>query len=115
MSEPIEARILPHDLESERAVLGAILIRPDVFFDVADVLQADDFYRDAHRRIFRHMRALVDTKTAIDALTLRDALARANELEPVGGAAYVIGLTDGVPRSTNAPDYARIVREKARL
>jgi replicative DNA helicase len=115
MSEPIVARVLPHDLEAERAVLGAILLRPDVFFDVADVLQPDDFYRDAHRRIFRHVHALVELKTAIDGLTLRDSLARTNELEEVGGISYLFSLTDGVPRSTNAPDYARIVREKAQL
>lgn len=115
MSEPIEARVLPHDLSAERAVLGAILIRPDVWFDVAEQLRQSDFYRDPHRRIFAKMLELSEAKIAIDGVTLKDALARDNELESVGGPAYLFALTDGVPHSTNAVEYARIVRDKAQL
>lgn len=115
MSDLIEARVLPHDLVAERAVLGAILMRPDVLFDVAPLITPPDFFRDAHRRIFRHLLAMCEAKIGIDGLTLRDALQRSNELEAVEGPAYIFSLTDGVPHSVNAAEYARIVREKSAL
>jgi len=115
VSDAMHERVMPHDLEAERAVLGAVLLRPDVFYDVAAIVCPDTFWRDAHRRIFRHMGALAEAKVAIDGLTVRNALEHANELDDVGGPAYVFGLTDGVPHSTNAVHYAQIVRERATL
>lgn len=108
-------RTLPHNLEAERSVLGAILSHNDALELVRDVLTADDFYRDAHRRIYRAMAGLSDNRFPIDYVTLREALVRTGELDEVGGPAYVSSLTDGVPRSTNAGHYARIVKDKATL
>jgi replicative DNA helicase len=105
--------IPPHSLEAERSVLGAILIRPDVLHDVADQVRPEDFFRDAHRRIFRHMLVLSARKVEIDGLTVKESLAASNELEEVGGPAYLYGLSDGVPHSVNAPVYARIVQSHA--
>lgn len=113
MSSYDVGRVLPHDLAAECAVLGAILIRPDVLFDVREQVGPDDFYRDANKRIFRHIERLFAEKTAIDPLTLRDSLTRTSELEQVG-VPYLFGLTDGVPHSTHAIHYARIVREHCR-
>src|SRR5262245_42733354 len=115
MSDPIEARVLPHDLDAERATLGAVLIDPEQFPDCAEQVKPEDFYRDAHHRIFKHIAALDEAKVALDALTLRDSLARSGDLDPIGGPSYLFGLTDGVPRSRNAVEYARIVREKSEL
>jgi replicative DNA helicase len=108
-------RSLPHNLEAERSVLGAILVHNDAFNLAAQIIDSRDFYRDAHRRIFDRMVALSERHDAIDFVTLKEELARAGELDEVGGPAYVAALADGVPRATNVEYYARIVKEKSTL
>lgn len=108
-------RSLPHNLEAERAVLGAILIHNEAFNHAAEVLQPRDFFRDAHQRIFEKMVQLSERNEAIDLVTLKEALNRSHELDQVGGPAYITALADGLPRSTNVEYYARIVREKSTL
>src|SRR6516225_3964288 len=89
-------RTLPHNLEAE-------------------VIDAGDFFREAHRRIFNKMVALTERGDAIDLVTLKEELGRSGDLEEVGGPAYIAALVDGVPRSTNVEHYARIIKEKATL
>ena len=108
-------RTLPHNLEAERSILGAILVHNDAFNLAAQVIDARDFYRDAHRRIFNRMVALNERGQAIDFVTLKEELGRSGELDDVGGPAYVASLADGVPRATNVEYYARIVKEKSTL
>src|SRR5581483_6909392 len=108
-------RTLPHNLEAERSVLGAILLHNDAFNAAAEVIDASDFFRDAHRRIFDKMVRLSDRGDAIDLVTLKEELARSGDLDEVGGPAYISALVDGVPRSTNVEHYARIIKEKATL
>ncbi len=108
-------RTLPHNLEAERSVLGAILVHNDAFNLAAQVIDSRDFYRDAHRRIFDKMVMLNERNQAIDFVTLKEELSRAGEIDEVGGPAYVASLADGVPRATNVEYYARIVKEKATL
>jgi replicative DNA helicase len=108
-------RTLPHNLEAERSVLGAILVHNDAFNLAAQVIDSRDFYRDAHRRIFDKMVALNERHHAIDFVTLKEELARAGELDEAGGPAYIASLADGVPRATNVEYYARIVKEKSTL
>ena len=108
-------RTLPHNLEAERSVLGAILVHNDAFNTAAQVIDSRDFYRDAHRRIFDRMVTLSERGDAIDFITLKEELSRGGELDAVGGPAYVASLVDGVPRATNVEYYARIVKEKATL
>jgi len=108
-------RTLPHNLEAEKCVLGAILIDNPSFNQAAEVIDAGDFFRDAHRRIFEKMVGLSERNQAIDPVTLKDELTRSGELDEVGGPAYVASLTDGVPRSANVEYYARIVKEKSTL
>jgi replicative DNA helicase len=108
-------RTLPHNLEAERSVLGAILVHNDAFNQAAQVIDARDFYRDAHRRIFDKMVALSERHQAIDFVTLKEELSRGGDLDEVGGPAYVASLADGVPRATNVEYYARIVKEKSTL
>lgn len=108
-------RTLPHNLEAEKCVLGAILIDNPSFNQAAEVIDAQDFFRDAHRRIFEKMVGLSERSQPIDPVTLKDELVRTGELDEVGGPAYVASLTDGVPRSANVEYYARIVKEKATL
>ena len=106
---------LPHNLEAERCVLGAILIHNDAFNVAAELVDADDFFREAHRRVFDKMVDLNERQQAIDFVTLKDELSRSGDLDEVGGPAYISSLADGVPRSTNVEHYARIVKEKATL
>jgi replicative DNA helicase len=108
-------RILPHNLEAERSVLGAILIDNDTYNLAAAVLTPQAFFRDAHRRIYDKMTALAERSQPIDLITLKEELERAGDLEEVGGPAYIASLLDGVPRSTNVEYYAKIVKEKATL
>jgi len=108
-------RTLPHNLEAEKSVLGAILINNQAFNQAAEVIDSQDFFRDAHRRIFEKMVGLTDRNQPVDFVTLTDELTRSGELDEVGGPAYVSALTDGVPRSANVEYYARIVKEKSTL
>ena len=96
-------------------MLGAILLDNEVFNTAISIVTSAAFFRDAHRRIFERMTVLVERRSAIDFVILREELERAGELEEVGGAAYLASLVDGVPRATNVEYYARIVKEKATL
>lgn len=108
-------RALPHNLEAERAVLGACLIRHDAIDEVLGVLEPAHFYRDAHRRIWSQMRRLALRRVMTDLVTVKEALSTAQELDEIGGPVYLASLVDGVPRSTNVASYAGIVRQKAQL
>lgn len=110
-----EQRTLPHNLEAERSVLGAILLHNDVFNQVAQLVDSRDFFRDAHRRIFDCMVSLNERGQAIDFVTLKEELRRTGDLEDSGGPAYIAALTEGMPRVSNIEHYARIVREKSTL
>ena len=108
-------RTLPHNLEAEKCVLGAVLINNHAFNQASEVLTSDDFFRDAHRRIYEKMIALSERSEPIDLVTLKDELIRSGDLDEVGGPAYISALTDGVPRSANVEYYAKIVKEKSTL
>ena len=112
---PPKDRTLPHNPEAERTVLGAILVDNQAFNSAAEILRREDFYREAHRRIFEAMAALAERSQPIDLVTLKDELARQSALEAVGGAAYLAGLVDGVPRITSVEHWSRIIKEKAVL
>jgi len=106
---------LPGNLDAERSVLGAVLLDNAAYTYAAELLLADDFSNDAHRRIFARMVALAETARPIDPVTLTEELLRTGELEAVGGVAYLSVLTESLPRSVNAAHYARIVKDKAVL
>src|SRR3954454_16404192 len=111
----IAERTLPHNLEAEKSVLGAILVHNEAFNHAAELIDARDFFRDAHRRIFDRMVAVSERGDAIDFVTLKEELSRGGELDGVGGPAYIASLADGVPRSANVEYYAKIVKEKSTL
>ena len=108
-------RNLPHNVDAERSVLGAILIENSSINLAQEILKEEDFYREGHRAIYRTMTALSERRSAIDLITVKDELSRTGNLDKVGGAPYVASLLDGVPRSANIEHYARIVRQKAVL
>jgi replicative DNA helicase len=108
-------RVLPHNLEAERSVLGAVLIDNQAFPFALATVSGGMFYRDAHRRLFEAIGRLEAKRVPMELVTLREELTRAGELDEVGGPAYVASLVDGVPHATNVEYYARIVREKWQL
>ena len=112
---PVSERSLPHNLEAEKAVLGAVLIDNEQFNRAAELIDSPDFYRHAHQQIFDKMVSLIDRDEVIDLVTLKEELNRAGILNVVGGPAYIASLVDGVPKSTNVEYYAKIVKEKATL
>jgi hypothetical protein len=103
---------LPHNLEAERAVLGAVLLDNNALSAAIENLRPENFFLDQHRRIFTQMIALAESQQAIDLVILTEELRRRGELEAAGDAAYVASLADGMPRVTNISHYARIVKEK---
>ena len=109
------AKPLPHSLEAERSILGAVLLDARALDVAAETLRAEHFFLDQHRRIYERMLELRGAQRAIDTLTVMDELVRHGELESSGGAAYLGVLLDGVPRISHVAHYARIVREKALL
>lgn len=109
------SKTLPHSDEAERAVLGAVLLDNSLQDQAAEILTEQDFYSDAHRLIFAKMEALSSQTRAIDSVTLLEELRKEDRLDQVGGAAYISSLMDGVPRTSNLEEYARIVKEKSIL
>ena len=106
---------LPHNLEAERSVLGAIILDNALVGEAVEFISADDFYLSGHRLLFEHMVQLYENSRAIDFVTLTSELKDSGHLESVGGGAYISSLVDGVPRISNLEYYARIVHEKATL
>lgn len=109
---PAERRI-PWSPDAEQAVLGAMLLDQDAALKAAELLVDDAFYKEAHRRLFRAMTAIIDKNDVLDPIVLRDELDRRGDLEAVGGIDYVSVLLDVVPTAANVEFHARIVKDKA--
>jgi replicative DNA helicase len=108
-------RLPPQNLDAEQAVLGSILIDRDAIIEVADFLHTEDFYRQAHARIFAAMLSLFEHREPIDVVTVAEELERAGELESVGGASYLSTLGNDTPTAVHVAQYGRIVERKATL
>ncbi|VHF55580.1 replicative DNA helicase [Streptococcus pyogenes] len=115
MPEVAELRVQPQDLLAEQSVLGSIFISPDKLIAVREFISPDDFYKYAHKIIFRAMITLSDRNDAIDATTIRTILDDQDDLQSIGGLSYIVELVNSVPTSANAEYYAKIVAEKAML
>jgi replicative DNA helicase len=108
-------RQLPQSVEAERAVLGSILLLPEVFDEVALVIRANDFCDDANRRIYEHLLAMHDNGQRIGLMLVVERLKKAGVFEAVGGAAYLAEIGRQVPTAAHAEYYARIVADKSVL
>lgn len=108
-------RQVPFDEAAEQQVLGSLLIDRDAIFKIADSLAQDDFYIARHQRIYASIYALLERRERIDPLTVQVELARREELDRVGGAAYLRSLVDQVPTAVEIERHARVVRDKAIL
>ncbi|GAB5404784.1 MAG: replicative DNA helicase [Aureliella sp.] len=111
--QPILDRTPPCDISAEIAVLGSIILMPDVCDDLVMILRADDFYDDANRILYQHMTDMTDAGRKIDVTLLVDILKKADDYEAVGGSAYLAKLANSVPNAAHAVYYAEIVRSKA--
>jgi replicative DNA helicase len=105
----------PWSLEAEQAILGAMLLDQEAALRATELLEADAFYKEGHRRLFRAMMTLVEQRSVIDHVTLRDELLRRNELEVAGGAEYLAELADAVATAANLEHHARLVHDKHML
>src|SRR6267143_3057559 len=108
-------RQLPYDESAEQQVLGSLLIDRDAIFKVVDLLGKDDFYLARHQRIYGTVQALLERRERIDPLTVQIELARREELDRVGGPAYLRDLTELVPTAVEIERHARVVRDRAIL
>jgi replicative DNA helicase len=104
---------IPQNREAEEAVVGAVLINPEVYYDLAQFLQPDDFYIHRHRWIWEAFNRLHEQRVPIDLLTVTEALDRANQLGEIGGPAYLTALLNQVPTSLHAEAYGRMVEAAA--
>ena len=114
-NDPWLNKVPPHNTEAEQSILSAILIENNTLQEVLEVLSEQDFYREAHRKIFKAMVELFEKNEPADLVTLTNLLKERGLLGSVGGASYLAELVDTVPMAVNAAHYAKIVREKATL
>jgi replicative DNA helicase len=126
-SEPVEKRlsgpvggssasstsVIPHNREAEEAVVGAVLINPEAYYDLAQFLQADDFYIHRHRWIWEAFARLHEKRIPLDFLTVTEELQSAGQLAEIGGPAYLTALLNQVPTSLHAEAYGRMVEASA--
>lgn len=115
LAELDELRVQPQDILAEQSVLGAIFIDPDKLVFVREYIGAEDFFKHAHKLIFKAMVALADQNDVIDATTMRNYLVNQGDLETVGGLSYLAEIIGAVPTAANAEFYAKIVAEKSNL
>ncbi|MGO2132688.1 MAG: replicative DNA helicase [Halomonas sp.] len=113
--ETAALKVPPHSLEAEQSVLGGLMLDNQAWDDVSDRLMADDFYRYEHRLIFNAMIQLAESSNPLDVVTLSEALEGRDQLDSVGGLAYLAELARTTPSASNIRAYADIVRERATL
>ena len=109
------AKIPPQNTEAEQSILGSLMIDKDAIIKVADILSADDFYRQDHGEIYTAILQLFENRKPIDVVTLTDELEKAKKLKNVGGASYITTLVNSVPTAAHITTYATIVHQKATL
>ena len=108
-------KIPPQNIEAEQSLLGCLLIDKDSLVKIADIIRADDFYKDAHREIFETILELYEKREPIDLISLGNRLEERNTLEKIGGKTYLTTLTNTVPTASHIVSYAQIVQRKSTL
>ena len=106
-------KLPPHSIEAEQSLLGALLLDNQAFDRVADLVVADDFYRDDHRRIWRHISRLAEASRPADVVTVSESIEASEDKDKTGGAAYLAALAQNTPSALNVRRYAELVRERA--
>lgn len=106
-------QIVPHSREAEEAVLGAVLINPEAYYDVAQFLRGEDFYIHRHRWVWEAFAHLNEQRVPIDFLTVAGELERSGQLAEIGGHAFLSALVNNVPTSLHAEAYGQMVEQTA--
>ncbi|HJW23931.1 MAG TPA: replicative DNA helicase [Rhodocyclaceae bacterium] len=112
MNAPAELHLPPHSIEAEQSVIGGLLLDNNAWERIAGLVADSDFYRDEHRRIFRHITQMLDRGQPADVVTVAESLEGSNESERTGGLAYLGELAANTPSAANIRRYAEIVRER---
>ena len=117
MSEQVVVpdRMVPHNVEAEQAVLGALLIDPDAIYKVNTFVRAEDFYVERHQWIYDSIITLHERREAVDFVTLCDELERRERLVDMGGAAYLTSLINSTPTALYIEHYGHIVERTSTL
>src|SRR5256886_4079241 len=106
-------RVPPHSIEAEQSLLGALLIDNHAFDRSADLVAPEDFYRDDHRRIWKHIVRLIEASRPADVVTVAESIEASEDKDKTGGAAYLAALSQNTPSSLNVRRYAELVRERS--
>ena len=106
-------RVPPHNLDAEKSLLGGVLLDSQAFTEVVEIVRAEEFYRDAHRKVFEAMSALFGKGQPIDRITVKDELTALGAFDAVGGDEFIDLLDKIVPTAANLAYYAKIIHEKA--
>ena len=112
LSQRVEdLKVPPHSMEAEQSVLGGLMLDNEAWEHIADLVNEKDFYRHDHALIFRAIEALSNDDKPYDVVTISDWLEQRNELDNIGGLAYLGILANDTPTAVNIKAYAEIVRE----
>jgi len=114
-SQLLNLRVPPHSIDAEQSVLGGLLIDNGAFDKIADIVSESDFYRDDHRRLFRHISRLIEKGKPADVVTVDESVKAGEDKDKTGGIAYLAALAGNTPSAHNVRRYAEIVRECAIL
>jgi replicative DNA helicase len=109
----VALKLPPHSVEAEQSLLGALLLDNQAFDRVADLVSAADFYRDDHRRIWRHIARLIEATRPADVVTVSESIEASEDKDKTGGASYLAALAQNTPSALNIRRYAELVRERA--
>lgn len=113
MTDRVLPPALPHSLDAERTLLGALLLEPDRAVEVAAIVRAEDFYDPVHRSVYAAIRRLTETRRVADHVTVAEELKTERVLDHLGGLVFLMELCNAVPTASHATHYAEIVRDKA--
>jgi replicative DNA helicase len=118
--QPVDSQVAalklpPHSIEAEQSLIGGLLIDNAAWDRIGDVVRETDFYRDDHRRIFRHIGKLIQMGRPADVVTVYESIEQSNEIDQTGGLGYLGEIANATPSAANIRRYAEIVRERAIL
>ncbi|MBT3386579.1 MAG: replicative DNA helicase, partial [Desulfobacula sp.] len=114
-TDPLLRKTPPHDIDAEESLLSAIFINNNSLLDIIDILSYEDFYKGSHKKIFKVIVELATKEEPADLITVANLLKEKDELESIGGAAYLAAISDAAPIAVNAIHYAKIIKGKASL
>ena len=114
-SQVAALKLPPHSIEAEQSLIGGLLIDNAAWDRIGDVVRETDFYRDDHRRIFRHIGKLIQSGRPADVVTVYESIEQSNEVDQTGGLGYLGEIANATPSAANIRRYAEIVRERAIL